>query len=334
MYSPVRLFGATPGAVVTVSSPEVEVLFDPGGWRGGYDSRVPEEVDLPEELRSAPGLFDMFGWPDPDVTLVTHHHTDHAKHGDLFGEPYVPEPDRGVAERRYSYTARPAEDAPLVVETVRTGHTAGSSAYVLEIEGVRVAFTGDVNPRVFLKLARNVSPVHVLIMECSGVPGHAYFRHVETACEVLRPRLVIPVHMISYRPEAVADLDVDAAVVVPDFGLEIDVSWTVEARVPCLRRYHLCQRCERGRGCPVFRFARDYRCPGCGNPVVPLGEDPSEITVLCPRCGRREVMSYREFVLRIADAGEPAIRSAASGRTRARRTPDAPTPRTPPRDAS
>ncbi len=332
MYSPVRLFGATPGAVVTVSSTEAEILFDPGGWREGYDSRVPEEVDLPEELRSAPGLFDLFGWPDPDITLVTHHHTDHAKHGDLFGEPYVPDPDRRVVERRYSYGARPADEAP-VVETVRTGHTAGSSAYVMEAGSVRVMFTGDVSPEVFLRLSKRLDPVDVLVMECSGVPGHAYFRHLEKACEVLRPKLVVPVHMISYRPEAVADLDVDAAVVVPDFGLEIDVSWTVGAEVPCLRRYHLCEHCERGRGCPVFRFARDYRCPRCGNPVVPLGDDPSEVTVLCPKCGRREVMSYREFILRIADAGEPVIRSAASGHTRACHTPDAPSPRNPPRGA-
>ncbi len=328
------MFGATPGAVVSVSSPEVEVLFDPGGWRRGYEARVPEEVDLPEELRSAPGLFDAFGWPDPDVTLVTHHHTDHARHGDLFGDPHAPDPDGRVIERRFGYRVTPPEGSPVVVETVRTGHTAGSSAYVVDVGGVRILFTGDVDPRVFLRLVDGSGPVHVLVAECSGVPGHAYFRHLEAMCEVLRPRLVVPVHMISYRPEAVADLDVDAAVVVPDFGLEVDVSWTSDADVPCARRYHLCRRCERGRGCPVFRFARDYRCPDCGNPVVPLGEDPSEITVLCPRCGRREEMSYREFILRIADAGEPAIRSAANGRNPGPRTSDVPARRTRPRDGS
>jgi len=61
IWSPVRLFGATPGAVVGISLTDIEVLFDPGGWRPGYDRRVPPWAELPEDLKSAPGLFSPYG---------------------------------------------------------------------------------------------------------------------------------------------------------------------------------------------------------------------------------------------------------------------------------
>ncbi|WP_456435056.1 hypothetical protein [Methanopyrus sp.] len=51
IWSPVRLFGATPGAVVGISRTDTEVLFDPGGWRPGYDKRVPPWAELPEDLK-------------------------------------------------------------------------------------------------------------------------------------------------------------------------------------------------------------------------------------------------------------------------------------------
>ncbi len=303
VWSPVRLFGATPGAVVGLRGDEIELLFDPGGWREGYERRVPGWARLPEWVKSAPGLFRRFGEPDPECTLVTHHHTDHAKHGGEYGRAYAHPDAIGRIERRFGYRPRPASECDLVVETIETGHCPGAVAYVVEVDGCRLLFTGDVNPDAFLR--RDLPRVDVLVAECSGVPGHLDRPGLERLCAVVRSKVVIPVHLIAYEPWFVRELDVDTAVVEPDFGLRVDLTACLEAEVPCAREYHLCTRCMRGSGCPVFRFVRHLRCPECGNPATLQGEDPERVRLVCPRCGERSGwVNYGEVIRAVSEYGE------------------------------
>ncbi|WP_456477404.1 MBL fold metallo-hydrolase [Methanopyrus sp.] len=300
IWSPVRLFGATPGAVVGISRTDTEVLFDPGGWRPGYDKRVPPWAELPEDLKSAPGLFSLFGEPDPDYTLITHHHTDHAKHGGEYGESFAHPDAAEKIERRFGYRPEDPSRCEVVVETVETGHCPGAVAYLVELDGIRVFFTGDVNTETFLDA--HLPRADVLISECSGVPGHLDRTGLELLCRKVKPRIVVPVHLIAYDPWFIRELDVDAAVIEPHLGLSVDLEPALNAEVPCAREYHMCTRCERGRGCPVFRFVRHLRCPECGNPPTLDGEDSESVRLVCPRCcARSSTVDYAEIIKAVAE---------------------------------
>jgi len=141
-----------------------------------------------------------------DIVTVSHEHFDHNAIEMAEGKPIVL---RGLKSGGADWNNVQFQDKGVTIRSVGTFHDEAQGAkrgknavFIIEIEGLRVAHTGDLGHVLSAQQVQAIGPVDILFI-CIGGRFTIGPEEAKTVIGQLKPRLAIPMH---YKTEASGDL--------------------------------------------------------------------------------------------------------------------------------